>query len=449
MSRLSLPLRAYIATVSLVAVAMLVGLAITASRQVELRDLYYMAVLGGLVSMAGRVPLHITPKTKLVVQTAPAFAAVLLLPPAFAVATCVTGKVIGQSLTKAPMFQRVFNIATTTVSTSVAAIAASVLREGSLTATLENHVWVLAGVGVVLAAGNVVLIEGIISIQLRRRPFFHWWAMHQPEVQHEVVLLLLGLFAAVVADLQPIALLLIIAPTAIVYRSLRDGLQLQVQTRETVEALADIVDMRDHYTFEHSKRVANMARELALAMKLEHEEAEAIYLAARVHDVGKIGIKGQILLKEGKLTDEEWGEMRTHPELGAKLVGRLPEFHRGLDMILSHHERYDGKGYPRALKGEEIPLGARVISVVDTFDAMTSHRSYRRALDPDYVFNEFRRIRGTQLDPSIVDVFLEILAAKGDAAFPFLHEEHDHGHAHEHDHEEEAEERANLAATAA
>jgi HD-GYP domain-containing protein (c-di-GMP phosphodiesterase class II) len=248
---------------------------------------------------------------------------------------------------------------------------------------------------------------------LRRRPFERWWSQHAKEIPHEASLHLLGLFAAIVGSQYPWALLLCVVPVTVVYRSMRDGLQLQVQTRETVEALADIVDMRDHYTFEHSKRVAEMARDLALAMKLSASEAEQIYIAARVHDVGKIGIKGQILLKEGKLTEEEWLEMRSHPELGAKLVAKLPEFRKGSELILSHHERYDGKGYPRALRGTEIPLGARIITVVDSYDAMTSHRSYRRAQEPDYVVNELQKGSGIQFDPAIVEVFLQILRERG------------------------------------
>jgi HD-GYP domain-containing protein (c-di-GMP phosphodiesterase class II) len=259
-------------------------------------------------------------------------------------------------------------------------------------------------------------VEGIVSLQLKRRPFRGWWVSHRKEIPHEGSLHLLGVFGAVVASLYPWALLLLLAPVMIVYRSLRDGLQLQVQTRETVETLADIVDMRDHYTFEHSKRVAEMARDLAMAMKLGADEAEQIYVAARVHDVGKIGIKGQILLKEGKLTEDEWREMSSHPEVGAKLVSKLPEFRKGRELILSHHERYDGKGYPRALRGEEIPLGARIITVVDSFDAMTSNRSYRTARDPEYVLAELAKGRGTQFDPRVVDAFLKALKEKAPAA---------------------------------
>jgi HD-GYP domain-containing protein (c-di-GMP phosphodiesterase class II) len=379
-------------------------------------DFFYAGFLTAMVGVSGRFPLQIAPKRKMTVTTAAMTAAVLLLPRPLAVVACSAGKALAQSGQKAPVLQKIFNTASTTVQIGISSFVFQELRQGSLAADLTANMAPIACAAVIQTATNLCLVEGIVSLQLKRRPFRGWWVSHRKEIPHEGSLHLLGVFGAVVASLYPWALLLLLAPVMIVYRSLRDGLQLQVQTRETVETLADIVDMRDHYTFEHSKRVAEMARDLAMAMKLGADEAEQIYVAARVHDVGKIGIKGQILLKEGKLTEDEWREMSSHPEVGAKLVSKLPEFRKGRELILSHHERYDGKGYPRALRGEEIPLGARIITVVDSFDAMTSNRSYRTARDPEYVLAELAKGRGTQFDPRVVDAFLKALKEKAPAA---------------------------------
>jgi HD-GYP domain-containing protein (c-di-GMP phosphodiesterase class II) len=375
-------------------------------------DVYYIAALMAMIAAAARFPIHITPKTKMVVDSAPMIAAVLLLPPSLAVLTCLAGKALGQAQVSAPAFQKAFNVATIAVQATVASMANLGIHQGNLTDRFTADFTPILATAVVLTATNVVIIEGIVSLQLRRRPFYRWWVLHRQELQHEASLLLLGVFGAVIAGVHPWTLLLMVIPTAVIYRSLRDGMQLQIQTRETVETLADIVDMRDHYTFEHSKRVAEMARELALALHVDREEAEVIYIAARAHDVGKIGIKGQILLKEGLLTEDEWLEMRTHPEVGAKLVSRLPEFRKGQELILSHHERYDGRGYPRNLAGDQIPLGARIISVVDAYDAMTSHRSYRAPLEKQRVVSQLRGGAGTQFDPRVVEVFLSWLARR-------------------------------------
>ncbi len=389
-----------------------------------LTDLYLVVTLAAMVAVARRFPLQVAPKTKVLVDTSAIIAAVLLLNPALAVTTCTVGKGLGQAWTKGRGFQKAFNTASTAVQTGLSAIVYNHLMEGRLVEDLARNILPIAFTALLLYALNVIIIEGVVSLQMRRRPFYRWLAVHGQEVQHEGSMYLLGIFGAVIGSLHPWALLLLIMPTAVIYRSLAGGKQLEVQTRETVEALADIVDMRDHYTFEHSRRVAEMARELALALKLSPDEAEVVYTAARVHDVGKIGIKGQILLKEGKLTEEEWREMRTHPEVGAKLVENLPEFRKGRQLILAHHERFDGRGYPNGLRGAQIPFGARIITVADAYDAMTSHRAYRRAQQPEYVVEELRRGRGTQFDPAVVDAFLTLLGSKSGATLPSLAHRH-------------------------
>lgn len=155
-------------------------------------------------------------------------------------------------------------------------------------------------------------------------------------------------------------------------------------------------------------------------MGIGGEDLETIWLAARVHDVGKIGIRGHILLKADALTEEEWREMRTHPEIGASLTGRLPEFRRGRDLIRHHHERFDGRGYPDGLLGEEIPLGARIISAADAFDALTSSRPYRPGTFPEFAVAEIRRCAGAQFDPRVAAVLCRLveedLARQGPAA---------------------------------
>ncbi len=184
--------------------------------------------------------------------------------------------------------------------------------------------------------------------------------------------------------------------------------ELSLSYRTTLEALATALDTRDSETMGHSLRVAAYTVEIARRMAVVEPELTDIYRGALLHDVGKIGIPDAILRKPGKLTPEEWIEMRRHPEIGYRILQGINFLEGARQIVLSHQERYDGTGYPRALKGKAIPLGARIFSVVDTLDAMTSDRCYRKALDYKDAREEILKYRGTQFDPDVVDVFLTI-----------------------------------------
>lgn len=185
------------------------------------------------------------------------------------------------------------------------------------------------------------------------------------------------------------------------------------------EALAEALDIREHETGEHSKRVACHTLVLARRFTADPDQLRQIYWGALLHDVGKIGIADTILLKQGSLNEDEWLKMRTHPEKGHRIVARIPGMEPAAEIILSHEERFDGTGYPRGLKGEQIPLAARLFALIDMLDAMTSDRSYRKALSFDQARAEIVKMSGTQFDPVAVQAFLaeettlrEMVAAK-------------------------------------
>ena len=175
-----------------------------------------------------------------------------------------------------------------------------------------------------------------------------------------------------------------------------------------MEFLTDIMDGRDHYTHEHSQRVAGLAKRMAARLGLPDEEQAAIAQAARVHDLGKLGIADGLLHKPEKLTRGELDEVRKHTVIGAEIVGKLREYARGKEYILFHHEHYDGSGAFR-LYGTHIPLGARIISVADAFDAMTSDRPYRAALTLENALAEIARGSGTQFDPVVAQALISIV----------------------------------------
>ncbi len=176
----------------------------------------------------------------------------------------------------------------------------------------------------------------------------------------------------------------------------------------TLEALATALDTRDTETMGHSLRVAAYTVRIAREMGVAEPELTEIYRGALLHDVGKIGVPDAILRKPGKLTPEEWVEMRKHPEIGYRILQGIHFLEGSRLIVLSHQERYDGKGYPRGLKGKEIPLGARIFSVVDTLDAMTSDRCYRKALSYETARDEIRKYSGIQFDPDVVEIFLKV-----------------------------------------
>jgi putative nucleotidyltransferase with HDIG domain len=210
-------------------------------------------------------------------------------------------------------------------------------------------------------------------------------------------------------------------PTLLIYWAFKRAKELDEGTRELLGRMADTVDLRDPYTGGHSRRVTELTRGILRELGLQGPDVHLIIAAARVHDIGKIGMPDRVLLKDGKLDDEEWATMKQHPEKGAELLERYPDFARGAEIVRHHHERWDGRGYPHRLAGAEIPFGARVIAVADSFDAMTSDRPYRMGMTVERAAAILREGRGVQWDAAIVDAFLRSVADRLERpAAPFL-----------------------------
>jgi len=189
--------------------------------------------------------------------------------------------------------------------------------------------------------------------------------------------------------------------------------QLEVAHQETLAGLVGALELREPETARHSRRVAAYALVLADELGVRTApERDALSQAAVLHDVGKIGVPDRILLKEGGLGDDEWSVIRRHPELGAALVGDLSSLRTARELILSHHERWDGQGYPRGLAGAEIPFGARVFAVADAFDALTSARPYHRPLPIEAAIERIALDRGQAFDPRVIDAFSRVPLAR-------------------------------------
>jgi putative two-component system response regulator len=181
--------------------------------------------------------------------------------------------------------------------------------------------------------------------------------------------------------------------------------QLKAAYKASLSVLANAIEARDHSTRSHVERVNAYAQAIARELQWDDEARDALEFSAILHDIGKIAVREAVLSKTGRLNPDEWEEMRQHPHVGARMIEQIPYLARAVPVVLHHHERWDGTGYPDALQGEGIPLAARLLSVADTYDAMTSDRPYRGAASPQEALDEIVHLAGVQFDPAMVNAF--------------------------------------------
>jgi HD-GYP domain-containing protein (c-di-GMP phosphodiesterase class II) len=230
----------------------------------------------------------------------------------------------------------------------------------------------------------------------------------------------LAAFIPLIGSQSPIALLFFAVPLVSSHLAIRSLWRLESDTQTTLAALTDLLELRDPYTAFHSARVSTYAVAIARNVPdITSREIALIEQASRIHDIGKAVVRDAVLLKAGKLTDDERKKIESHAAVGADLIARMHAYRECVDLIRHHHERWDGRGYPSGLPAEQIPLGARIMAVADSLDAMTTDRPYRKALTFDEAISEIRRNASRQFDPLVVDAFF---AALDDRAFVLLAE---------------------------
>ena len=181
----------------------------------------------------------------------------------------------------------------------------------------------------------------------------------------------------------------------------------EINYHEIIDCITFALDTRDPYTGGHSQRVSDMALEVCKLLKLNQNDTEKIHIAAHLHDIGKIGIPDSILLKQGKLDDSEWQIMKNHPEIGANILKKSAYLTELAEIVLFHHERFDGKGYPLGKSGNDIPPGARIIAICDSIDAITANRCYRKSLSFEDCYNQIKINLGKMYDPEIGKIVLD------------------------------------------
>jgi len=208
-------------------------------------------------------------------------------------------------------------------------------------------------------------------------------------------------------------MLLGVTPLVLVHLSFRSYLKIREEAQKTFEKVVELLEERDPYTGEHSNEVGELAGGIAQELGLRGSEVEMIKAVARVHDIGKIAVPDRILLKPGKLDPEEWEVMKRHPVIGADLLKGLEVYGRYADVARYEHEHWDGSGYPEGLKGEEIPLAARIIAAADVWHALISDRPYRPAYSWEEAEDIIRSMAGRVLDPKVVGALLRVLERRG------------------------------------
>jgi len=258
---------------------------------------------------------------------------------------------------------------------------------------------------------NLSFVIGIVSIT-ERKPFFHslMGSIRQFFMQY-LVLCVSALLLTALYSISAWHILLALFPLILVHISFRGYVKLQTEARNTFERISQLLDARDHYTAVHSMEVAELAVKIGLEMGLGQREIEQIDIASRVHDIGKVAIPDAILLKRGRLFEEEWAKMREHPVISAELIAGIEIYSPVAKAVRHEHERWDGTGYPDGLKGEEIPLLARVIAAADIYNALTTDRPYRKAFNKDETIRMIDEMTEIELDPTVAAALLRVIDA--------------------------------------
>jgi hypothetical protein len=432
---LSWPARLFITAVS----AAGVGLIAWYAPRFDTSDALGVALLTLMAVLADRLAITIYGETHLSVTFIPIFAVAVLYGPAGVAIASPIAIVAGRIPSQVFSLRLPFDVGNVTIAIILAAVAFEAMA-GTARDELRPVMLPAALVAAAVAyAVNVYLVAQVVSLTTRRSLLEVWLEKERWFFPHYVVFGLIGLALALAyRALGVTGLLAFVAPPLMMQLSIKQYVERTTETVTalrrkneeleganqeilqmsetlrntydgTLEALVTALDARDRETKGHSTRVMDYTLDIARRLGLQPGTPawEDLKRAALLHDVGKIGVSDFILHKPGPLTPEEWEEMRRHPAIGYEMLKGVRFLAGPTEIVLSHHERFDGKGYPRALAGEEIPLGARIFAAADTFDAMTSDRPYRRALPWEAALDEIVKNSGAQFDPQVVEAFLQ------------------------------------------
>jgi putative nucleotidyltransferase with HDIG domain len=309
-----------------------------------------------------------------------------------------------------PLVKIVFNVPLLIVTVGSAGLVYYLFPDGWRAFEGGRFLAPLGSAAVVYYLVNTVSISVIIGLQSSRNPIRIWRQNYMWTFWHVVAFVpIAAIIALVYTSWGAWTVLLFVVPILLARYSFKLYVEMKEAHINTVSALTSAIDASDPFTHGHSYRVSRYALRVGRAMGLGERDLEILEYGALLHDIGKIAIQHDILMKNDRLTDQEFVTLKQHPTIGADIVENLKFLKEAAQLVRYHHEQPNGRGYPEGLTGDDIPLGARIILVVDAFDAMTSDRPYRKGLQLERVMDQFRRHRGEQFDDRVVDIVLDLI----------------------------------------
>ncbi len=378
---------------------------------------YLLAIsFAGAIILADHYPIHLLRGTKISLINLPIFLSAVLLSAPLAIIVTGVGLLVAYLLARVERGLLPRDIASTVGQWMFTAF----LGYQIVHLTLPGSHWHTSRLSLLLLCAFSFLLIDFVVFSLSQsfiydEPFIVILkSVVQQGILLEVIQYLIAILGTLVAYEDIWSLVLLVVPISITYIAFKNIKETRYETIRILKDMADTVDLRDVYTGGHSKRVADLVHQILIQLKISGPETILIEISASLHDIGKIGIPDSILLKPGKLSPEEMALMQTHSRKGAELISKYKDFSRGAVIIMHHHERWDGRGYPARLKEHEIPFGARIIAVADSFDAMTSERPYRKALAANQAIQILLEGRGKQWDANVVNVFVDMMINQAD-----------------------------------
>jgi HD-GYP domain-containing protein (c-di-GMP phosphodiesterase class II) len=339
------------------------------------------------------------------------YATIALFPPVYAAAIGALAVLLAELvIKKKALIKGIFNTAQIYIAILISAIAFRYIEGTRLDSYIPYSIFALTAAVTIYFVANTSLVSFLLS-QINKTPFWRTWSTHYRwEILYIAASIPVALLLVVAYQRLWLAgPLLLIGPLFLLRQSYAQYIQLKTTYTETVKTLIKVIEMHDTYTAGHSLRVAEYAKRLAMAAKLSIKESEKVEIAAYLHDLGKVDLAiTHLVRKPGKLTPDEKRRVQLHPLVSADIAAQVTYFRGHIEKIIRHHhENFNGTGYPHGLRGYEIPVGSRIILIADAFDAMTSNRMYRSALDFEKVHAEFIKYSNIQFDPQLVSLFFE------------------------------------------
>ncbi|TEB14157.1 Cyclic di-GMP phosphodiesterase response regulator RpfG [Pelotomaculum sp. FP] len=373
-------------------------------------DMLWVYIFWLLFSTATELkPISMPNNDQLTVSFAVHISALILFGVPIAILSSTVANIITDIIGRRGWKKMLFNVSQYAVTIYCSWFIYHLVRSGSGPLELKADFLAMVLSCLTYVVVNFLLVSTVISLSQGTRWLRQLTNDVKLEMIHFVTLVPVSLLIVILYNYEPLSIIILLLPLAMAHFSFDNYMTLRTETKNTIEVLADIIDKRDAYTAQHSYRVANYCEAIANKLKLNQSDYETLITAARVHDLGKISVPDSILLKNQRLQPEERNLIIDHAMIGFTILSNLRFYKSGAKFVFHHHERYDGTGYPHGLKGDQIPLGARIMAVADSYDAMTSDRPYRKAMSVEEALTEIINNSGTQFDPDIVEVFVQIV----------------------------------------